>query len=41
MTTTTTSAALVLAGPEFSDQERMALAGVLAGYSGMTREAYA
>ncbi len=33
MTTTTSSAALVLAGPEFSDQERMALAGVLAGDS--------
>jgi hypothetical protein len=41
MTTTTSSAALVLAGPVFSDQERMALAGFLAGYSGMTREAYA
>jgi site-specific recombinase XerD len=39
--TTTTSSALVLVGPVFSDQERMALAGFLAGYSGMTREAYA
>jgi hypothetical protein len=39
MTTTTSSAALVLAGPVLSDQERMALAGFLAGYSGMTREA--
>jgi len=41
MTTTTSSAALVPAEPVFSDQERLALAGFLAGYSGMTREAYA
>jgi hypothetical protein len=41
MTTTISSAALVPAGPAFSDQERLALAGFLAGYSGMTREAYA
>src|SRR5215475_4755999 len=41
MTATTISAALVPAGPVFSDQERLALAGFLAGYSGMTREAYA
>jgi len=41
LTTTTTSAALVPAGPVFSDQERLALAGFLAGYSGLTREAYA
>ena len=41
MTTTTTSAALVPAGPVFSNPERLALAGFLAGYSGMTREAYA
>jgi len=38
--TATPSAALVLAEPVFSDQERLALAGFLAGYSGMTREAY-
>jgi hypothetical protein len=41
MTTTIQSAALVPAGPAFSDQERLALAGYLAGYSGLTREAYA
>ena len=41
MTTTTQSAALVPAGPVFSDQERLALGGYLAGYSGLTREAYA
>jgi integrase/recombinase XerD len=40
MTTTTSPAALVLAELVFSDQERLALAGFLAGYSGMTREAY-
>ena len=41
MTTTTTSAALVPASPVFSEPERLALAGFLAGYSGLTREAYA
>jgi hypothetical protein len=41
MTATTTSAALVPAGPVFSGQEQLALAGFLAGYSGLTREAYA
>ncbi len=41
MTTTTTSAALVPAGPVFSEPERLALAGFLAGYSGLTGEAYA
>jgi integrase/recombinase XerD len=41
MTTTTPSAALVPAEPVFSDHERLALAGFLAGYSGLTREAYA
>ena len=41
MTTTTPSAALVLAEPVFSDQERLALAGFLAGYRSLTREAYA
>ena len=39
-TTATTSAALVLAEPAFSGQERLALAGFLAGYSGLTRDAY-
>jgi len=41
MTTTTTSAALVPGGPVFSEPERLALAGFLAGYSGLTGEAYA
>jgi integrase/recombinase XerD len=39
--TTTTSTALVPLGPVFSEPERLALAGFLAGYSGLTREAYA
>jgi site-specific recombinase XerD len=39
MTTTTT--ALVPIQPAFSDAERLALAGFLAGYRGLTREAYA
>ena len=43
MTTTTTpsSSALIPAEPVFSGQERLALAGFLAGYSGLTRDAYA
>ena len=41
MTTTTSAAALVLAEPMYFGQERLALAGFLAGYSGMPREAYA
>ena len=41
MTTTTTSAALVPADPVFFEPERLALAGFLARYSGLTREAYA
>jgi integrase/recombinase XerD len=40
MTTTTLSAALVPAAPVFTNTERLALAGFLAGYSGLTREAY-
>ena len=40
MTTTTTSAALVPAAPVFTNTERLALAGFLAGYSGLTRQAY-
>jgi hypothetical protein len=40
MTTTTPSAALVLAAPVFTNTGRLALAGFLAGYSGLTREAY-
>jgi len=38
---TTTSAALVSIQPAFTDAERLALAGFLAGYRGLTREAYA
>ena len=34
------SAALVPASPIFSNTERLALAGFLAGYSGLTRQAY-
>src|SRR5262245_44611781 len=41
MTATTTSAALVPIQPAFSDAERLALAGFLAGYCSLTREAYA
>jgi integrase/recombinase XerD len=41
MTATTTTTALVPIQPAFSDTERLALAGYLAGYRGLTREAYA
>jgi len=41
MTTTTPSTVLVPVQPVFSDAERLALAGFLAGYRGQTREAYA
>jgi hypothetical protein len=37
MTTTTPSATLVPAAPVFTNTERLALAGYLAGYSGLTR----
>jgi integrase/recombinase XerD len=40
MTTTTSSAALIPAAPVFTNTERLALAGFLAGYSGLTRQAY-
>jgi integrase-like protein len=40
MTTTTPSMALATTQPVFSDSERLALAGFLAGYRGLTREAY-
>jgi site-specific recombinase XerD len=40
MTATTTSTALVTIQPAFTDPERLALAGFLAGYRGLTREAY-
>ena len=39
-TPTLTSAALVPVTPVFSNTERLALAGFLAGYSGLTRQAY-
>ena len=38
---TNSPAALALAEPVFSDKETLALAGFLAGYSGLTRQAYA
>ena len=41
MTATTTTAALVPIQPAFTDAERLALAGFLAGYRGLTRDAYA
>src|SRR5215472_3045395 len=40
MTATAPSTALVTIQPTFSDSERLALAGFLAGYRGLTREAY-
>ena len=41
MTTATPSTALATIQPVFTDAERLALAGFLAGYRGLTREAYA
>jgi len=41
MTATTPSTSLVPTEPTFTESERLALAGFLAGYSGLTREAYA
>jgi len=40
MATTTPSAALVPVAPIFTNTERLALAGFLAAYSGLTRQAY-
>ena len=40
MITTTSPAALIPVAPVFTNTERLALAGFLAGYSGLTREAY-
>jgi len=40
MATTLTSAVLVPVTPVFSNTERLALAGFLAGYSGLMRQAY-
>jgi integrase/recombinase XerD len=41
MTTAAPSAALATIQPVFTDAERIGLAGFLAGYCGLTREAYA
>ena len=41
MTTAVPSAVLATIQPVFTDAERVALAGFLAGYRGLTREAYA
>ena len=41
MTTTTPTTDLAVVDPAFSDAERYALAAFLAGYRGLTREAYA
>ncbi len=41
MTTISTSTAITVAEPVFTNPERLALAGFLAGYTGLTREAYA
>jgi len=41
MTTTAPSTEVVLAEPAATERERLALAGFLAGYSGLTRDSYA
>src|SRR6516225_7568091 len=41
MATTSTSTAVAVVEPVFTQSERLALAGFLAGYTGLTREAYA
>ena len=41
MTTAVPSTAIVVPEPVFSDSERLALAGFLAGYGGLTRDVYA
>src|ERR1039457_1836046 len=41
MTTAAPSSALATIQPAFTDPERLALAGFLAGYRGLTRDAYA
>ncbi len=40
MTTAAPSTALATIQPAFTDPERLALAGFLAGYRGLTKEAY-
>jgi hypothetical protein len=39
-TTTSPSTVIAVAEPTFTNAERLALAGFLAGYSGLTRDAY-
>jgi hypothetical protein len=41
MATTSTSTVVAAVEPVFTEPERRALAGFLAGYTGLTREAYA
>jgi site-specific recombinase XerD len=41
MATTSTSTTLAAVEPAFTEPERLALAGFLAGYTGLTRQAYA
>jgi site-specific recombinase XerD len=41
MATTSTFTAVAIVEPVFTEPERLALAGFLAGYTGLTREAYA
>jgi integrase/recombinase XerD len=41
MATSSTSTTVASVGPVFTEPERLALAGFLAGYTGLTREAYA
>jgi integrase/recombinase XerD len=41
MATSSTSTAVACVAPVFTEPERLALAGFLAGYTGLTREAYA
>ena len=41
MTTAAPSTVLATIQPDFTDPERLALAGFLAGYRGLTREAFA
>jgi integrase/recombinase XerD len=41
MATSSTSTAVASVGPVFTEPERLAVAGFLAGYTGLTREAYA
>src|SRR5262249_60487891 len=40
-TSTPTSTAVIAVEPVFTEPDRLALAGFLAGYTGLTREAYA